>query len=54
MNQSWLNNSPDEVREEGKQEQHEHASHPDQKIKRHFRRIDLPLIHAMTLQTQRR
>ncbi len=52
MNQKFLNNMPDEVRQEGKQQQHEHSSHPDQKIERHFRRVDLLLVHAMTLQTQ--
>jgi hypothetical protein len=41
-----LENPPDKVRQQREQQQHKYASDPDQEVQRHFRRVDLFLIHA--------
>ena len=41
-----LEDPPDKVGQQGEDQQHEYATDPDQEVQRHFRRIDLFLVHA--------
>ena len=44
-----LEDPPNKVGQQREQQQHEYASDPDQEVQRHFWRVNLFLIHTLTL-----